>query len=213
MTPPGRRYDQVPWPGTISHFMALKLWKNLEPFINSRSRPVPGSKRPARPKARPDQVKLPRINWAHTQSTQPDLADIRARARSDMQKLMDGVWPFQGAEIPTTPLALVHRWNRHTGRDYLSWGVRTAFDPAAFGVDRTRAQVRFLVGLLALPAVRPLLKQCGTCGAFKLETNVRRNKKGTQRRFCSKECRLRDPARREATARRQKAFRARRFPK
>ena len=125
---------------------------------------------------------------------------LRERTRNTLQDLMDGRLTFDAALA--APLFIDVRGKR--------WGLRFV-DPQRAGaknLKRLSEHCNFLLGLVALPAVRRLLKRCGMCRAFILAHAVRPQKKTKSRRdFCSDACRRR--ATRKENARRLREFRHR----
>jgi hypothetical protein len=159
------------------------LWDGLEPFLNMRQTEADAKLRPL--------------------GTEP--IRVYQDMRYVLQELVEGRLRLDGKVMPAVPLALA---GSRKGR--MSWTLRQVIDPlraAAEAPADLRAQFKFLLGLLALPAVRPRLKQCPTCHAFMLKRAVRRT--GTRRAFCSTACQRRAPGRREANARRQREYRER----
>lgn len=175
---------RLPWPGTLSRRIARILWADLEPFFNL-SPPEDAGKLLA------------------SESDEGDHFRVYQKMRDLMQELVDGRLSLVGKPMPATPLALIgsRRWG-------VSWGIRH-IDHLTASVEDRRAHCRFLLGLLALPEVRPLLRQCSTCSAFMLKRAVKKQKKtATRRDFCSPACR-RWSASREDNARRQREYRER----
>jgi hypothetical protein len=189
MTPPLTEYPpkRLPWPGRLSRLMARRLWDGLAPFINMAQ-------------AEAEAMLLPF-------GLGP--IGVYGKMRSSLHELAAGRLRLDGFVIPAAPLCLIRC---RGGR--VSWGLRHV-DPLRAAspehLEALRAECQFLLALLALPKVRPLLKQCATCGTFKPAKAVKPHKKtGTRRDFCSPACRRR-AATREDNRRRQSQFRSHRF--
>jgi hypothetical protein len=140
--------------------MARRLWADLAPFINMA------------------QAKLLPLGQGSM--------DLHQTTRSDLQELMDGRLRLEGKWAAAVPLSLGGDGGR------ITWGLRHVdprWAPSAERLKYLRDHWKFVIFLLALPEVRPYLKQCATCGAFWMARAVRpKRKSNTRRDFCSPAC-------------------------
>lgn len=173
----------LPWPGTVSRRIALILWEQLGPLANL-------SESDARLHLHPRDLDGPFGAYMNL--------------RAGLARIVSGEWTLRGKAIAAAPLCLI------SSRGRLGWGVRHV-DPAGARRDDLDRVCWFLLGLLALPEVRPLLRRCDSCGAFMLARARRRQRKTARRDFCSAACRRRATSR-EDNARRQREYRNRLRP-
>ena len=182
MTSPQATYLRPKWlplPKRSSIQMARVLWDDLEPFVNT----LP-------PKAGVEVRDL-------------ELLRVHQRMRSLLSELKEGRVPFEGKPIAAAPLARVA-----TRAGSFAWYLRRVRGGLDGSAEDIGAQCRFLLGLVALPEVRRLLKLCPRCHyTFILKRDVRQDKKtATRPEYCSA---CREPAHREGNTRRQRESRKR----
>jgi hypothetical protein len=222
----GSRYLQLST--NLAEELARLLWADLRPFINITGRDVALRLVPL--------VSDPEADFDLPPSTEADAAlpDADQRDRPPYRALPSAVSrvPDQDPFIILTrtrlgllQLARKRRQLTIGGRPFTaacasplsvvagkgSWEL-THLDPwqgAAANASQLRARCDLLLALVSQPTVRRLLRECPTCGNFRILKDPRVHPEpNTPRRFCSTECRRQDPERRESARLRARVLRA-----